>query len=372
MIVKNEKPLAFNTEATTAGLIRGFIDKYFIWKDYCNICQSTTTTSPVVEVSVTGIPCFHFTDLFRINSCQDRLIAIDCLTEGIHSLNFFKGYAKDKKYIIFSNGDWDKEYYNLPINYELIHSHWFLWEMADIFNSPNRLHYYHDKTYNFDNKKPYSFISTIGYIRPDRDLLVNQLKQLHPRRNFVLKYAGQDLANSSDHLDVMLFRKGKFDPHDLYASGTFLDNPIAEKHYYNLWNSLPMNMYNSANFNLVVETDLDFQNEFFLTEKTIKALMTGMPFVSVSHPLFLSRLHKLGFSTYNTLWDESYDQETDYKTRVNSIIELCDFLCDFDWISNRKELELISLKNRSNFMNLHQVAEKEFKNFEKIILELSK
>lgn len=340
------------------GLVSGFIDRYFIWKDHCNFHQ--TPTAPVVEIANDGIPCYHYTDVDKINFCQSNLVVIDCLTEGIHSSNFFEQYNKNKKYIIFSNGDWDKDHYKLSIDYEIAHSHFFLWDIVDTYFSPNRFSYFSDKNYQFNSDKPYSFISTIGNVRPIRDILVDQIMTLYPRRQFVLRYSGEDFACPSDHLDVLTFEKGNFDP---YIS-------IFEKYYYNVSRSLPMAMYNSANFNLVVETDLDYQNCFFLTEKTIKVLLSGMPFVSVSHPGFLKRLHDIGFLTYDTLWDESYDEITDYKSRVKKIVELCDFLCDFDWKSKQHELEIIKFKNQTHFINLHQVAAEEFKNFEKIMLGL--
>lgn len=334
------------------GLIQGFIDRYLIWKDYQNFYRSAGPD--VIEISRDGIPCFHYKNISSINACSSELVAIDNITEGIHSAKYFDRYNKNKKYIIFSNGSWDKNYYNLPIDYEIVQTYFFLWEMADTYNSPNRFAYYLDKSYQFDCKKPYSFISTIGNVRPERDLLVDQLSTLYPQRKFILRYSGQDFACDSNHLDVIKFKKGEFDP---YTS-------ILEKYYHNVGQSLPIAMYNSANFNLVVETDLDYQNCFFLTEKTLKVLISGMPFVSVSHPLFLAQLRELGFLTYNTLWDESYDQETDYTTRINKIVELCDFLCEFDWDSNRSQLELIHLKNRTNFLNLHKIINKEFENFE--------
>jgi len=337
------------------GLVNDFVNRYLIWKDHVNLSNGHSDT--VIEHSVNGIPCFHYTDVFGINNNDSDLVFIDCLTEGVHSRNFFDQYSKSKKYIIFSNGDWDKEFHNLSIDYELMHTLFFLTEMADTYNSPNRFFYYSRKVYNFNVEKPYSFVSTIGNVRPSRDLLVQKLTSMHPSRKFILRYSGQDLAQPSNHLDVINFNKGEFDP---YTS-------IVEKYYYNVSQSLPIDMYNVARFNLVVETDIDYQNCFFLTEKTIKVLLSGMPFVSVNHPKFLSRLHALGFSTYQSLWDESYDDIVDYNQRIEKIVDLCDKLCDFDWDANREQLEFIQLKNQANFLNLNKTFEQEFVHFENII-----
>lgn len=339
-----------------SGLIKNFIDRYIIWRDNHNFYKSYH--KPVIEIASNGIPCFHYSDILNINASSSELIAIDCLTEGLHSRKYFEQYADNKKYIIFSNGDWDQNHHVVPINYDLVHSLFFLFEMADIYHSPFRFCYYSDKIYNFDIDKTYSFISTVGNTRPERDQITELLLTLDPNKNFILRYSGQDLAQSSDHLDVLTFLPGKFDP---YTS-------ILKKYYHNVSQSLPIKMYNSARFNLVVETDINYQHCFFLTEKTIKVLLTGMPFVALSHPRFLSRIQKLGFCTYGNLWDESYDQETDHQQRVTKVVQLCNDLCEFEWDQHRAELELIQSKNLINFLNLDKIAEQEFKNFENIIL----
>lgn len=344
-------------QVNLTGLIKDFVDRYLIWRDHNNFYDEYD--DPVIEHSVRGIPCFHFRNITGINNSDSNLIFVDCMTEGVHSSYYFNQYNKNKKYIIFSNGYWDTDYYKFPFRYDLVHSNFFLLEMADTYNSPNRFCYYTEKSYNFDSNKEYNFISTIGNVRPERDVLVQQLSQLHPRRKFVLRYSGEDLAEPSNHLDVITFATGNFDP---YTS-------ILEKYYHNVSQSLPMDMYNAARFNLVVESDIDYQNCFFMTEKTIKVLLTGMPFVSLSHPEFLAGVRRLGFHTYHNLWDENYDLEPDYAARVIRVVELCDKLCDFDWDANRSELELIKLKNQANFLNLHNVCEQEFKQFEKIILK---
>lgn len=341
-----------------SGQVVEFLERYKIWQDYCNFYKDPVHA--VAEIAPDGIPCFHYRDIKNINSSPSALIAIDCLTEGLHSKKFFERYNKNKKYILFCNGGWDTNYHHIDIDYVLVQSFFFLYLAADTYNSPNRFCYYMDKTYNFDSDKPYSFISTIGNVRKERTFLVNKLKQALADRKFILRYSGVDHGSPSDHLDVINFELGKFDP---YTS-------IQKKYYHNVSQSLPMAMYNAARFNIAVETDLDYQHNFFLTEKTIKVLATGMPFISLSTPEFLSNIRSLGFETYHSLWDESYDQETNYKKRIDMILDLCNNLCNFDWDANRDQLELIKYQNQCNFLNLNQVINREFRHFEKTIQEL--
>jgi uncharacterized protein YkuJ len=81
-------------------------------------------------------------------------------------------------------------------------------------------------------------------------------------------------------------------------------------------------------------------------------------------------LRELGFETYHSCWDESYDNIVDYEQRMQAVIDLCNRLEHFDWGRNQSQLQMIAYKNRNNFFNLHKVANKEFFLFEKVIKNL--
>ena len=342
-----------------SGLVANFLEKYQIWKDYNKFYNDDNHVS-MVEINPHGIPVFHYQDIDKINKSTSSLIAIDCVSEGLHSHPYFSQYSKNKHYIIFSNGIWLKDTIDFGISYDLV-SHLFgLFEMADTYLSPNRFCFYLDKDYKFDYPKPCIFTSTVGNVRPERDYVVGALTDNLTYKNFILRYSGQNFGITADQFDMIQFRLGQFDPYI----------HILEKYYHNVCQTLPIQMYNQSYFNLVVETEIDYADNFFLTEKTIKTLLTGMPFVVVSTPNFLKNLQQLGFTTYNELWNESYDSILDYKNRIDAIVDLCNNLGQFDWESNKSRLAEIQLKNRNNFFNLNRVARQEFKNFENIIKQL--
>jgi len=351
--------LLINTSSPDSGLVSHFIEKYQIWKDHNNFYNDDIHES-MVEINPHGIPVFHYSDVDNINKCTSLLVAIDCLSEGLHSKHCFSQYNKNKHYIIFSNGMWSKNTADFGISYDVVPHLFFLFDMTDTYLSPNRLCFYIDKHYKFDYPKPCIFTSTVGNVRPERDYFVNALKEKINYNNFILRYSGEDLGIDATKFDMIHFEKGQFDP---YTS-------ILEKYYHNVSQSLPINMYNQSYVNIVIETDIDYADNFFLTEKTIKTLITGMPFVVVSTPNFLRHLQKLGFTTYNQLWDESYDSILDYKSRIDAIVNLCNNFEQFDWESNKSLLAEIQLKNQNNFFNLNRVATREFENFENIIKQL--
>jgi hypothetical protein len=74
-----------------------------------------------------------------------------------------------------------------------------------------------------------------------------------------------------------------------------------------------------------------------ITEKTFKPIAMGMPFVVVSTAGSLNYLRKYGFQTFDSLWDESYDTETDDHVRIEKIANL---LRDLDSMSVAQRQEL--------------------------------
>ena len=350
----------FGINAT--GLVEEFLEQYQVWKDHSDFYNQTSRIINI-QKSITGIPCFPHRDVGAINQCKEPMVVIDCLTEGKHSVSWFDQYDTSKHYIIFANEDhFSPNDLDLKISYTWISYFFFLFHMADTYNTPWKFGYYLDKQYQFDKPKPMRFVSTTGNVRPERTYLKDRLVEQITYKNFIFRYSGVDHGEPSDQFDVIKFVPGEFDPYVL----------ILEKYYHNVSQSLPIHMYNQADFNLVVETDIDYQYGFFPTEKIFKCLITGMPFVIVATPYFLKYLKQLGFHTYGDLWNESYDDELDYAKRIDKIVDLCNNLDTFDWQANQSALELIALKNRSNFLNLNSVIDLRFREFEQSILELLK
>jgi hypothetical protein len=62
--------------------------------------------------------------------------------------------------------------------------------------------------------------------------------------------------------------------------------------------------------NIVNET-LYEQHTIFITEKTVKPITCGQPFIIMGNWNSLKKLKELGFKTFDKWWDESYDDEKD-------------------------------------------------------------
>ena len=77
-----------------------------------------------------------------------------------------------------------------------------------------------------------------------------------------------------------------------------------------------------------------FGRRTHITEKTFKAIALEMPFVLVAPAGSLAYLREYGFQTFSSVFDESYDTETDDVRRIERVTTLL------------KELDTLSIKER--------------------------
>lgn len=82
---------------------------------------------------------------------------------------------------------------------------------------------------------------------------------------------------------------------------------------------IPTKVVNKSSLLLVLETLLH-DKEFFLTEKTIKALVSGRPSIIVGCINNLDMIKDLGFLTWDGLIDENYQKLIGPKSRIDAAI----------------------------------------------------
>jgi hypothetical protein len=125
-----------------------------------------------------------------------------------------------------------------------------------------------------------------------------------------------------------------------------LKEPSARPYVYNFIEQLPIRskvmsypiLWNQGAFDLekyyqdifceiVCETYFTGRT-FFLTEKTLRCIINGRPFMVQGPKWFLHNLKRLGFKTFSNWWDEGYDEDPSdarYATLKNGI----------DWIAQQ-------------------------------------
>jgi hypothetical protein len=80
-----------------------------------------------------------------------------------------------------------------------------------------------------------------------------------------------------------------------------------------------------------------FGRRTHITEKTFKAIAMEMPFVLVAPAGSLAYMREYGFRTFDSVFDESYDDETDDILRMEKVIKLLKNLEDLG-VKERQQL----------------------------------
>lgn len=99
--------------------------------------------------------------------------------------------------------------------------------------------------------------------------------------------------------------------------------------------------YQNTRIEVVLETVFDSE-KWHLTEKILRPIACGQPFMLASSPGSLEYLRSYGFKTFGSCWDESYDNETDCVKRLGAITALMSEFAKLD--SKQKALILAQCK----------------------------
>lgn len=175
-------------------------------------------------------------------------------------------------------------------HYVMQHPDWFWY---------NESLWYAHRGYNqYKPAKTYSKLALMPMRKkkPHRDYMLAQLQ--HRLNDLVWSYveSGQQLPNDVD-----------------------MSNFQGQRHFDPNW-------YDQTYFSIVVETSVNSQpnSRLFITEKTYKPLAFQHPFVVYGNIGTLTQLKKLGFVTFDNLFDESYDSISNPIRRASAIIQCID------------------------------------------------
>lgn len=105
--------------------------------------------------------------------------------------------------------------------------------------------------------------------------------------------------------------------------------------------------YNEYFIEIVAETDILTAD--WITEKTVKNLYVGKPFIVMSGVGTLERLHQQGFKTFSPWINESYDTIENIHLRLEAIKQEIDRLATVDTDQLHQELKPILEHNRKNY-----------------------
>ena len=109
-------------------------------------------------------------------------------------------------------------------------------------------------------------------------------------------------------------------------------------------------IYNNTFYTALIETACHSDVGVF-TEKTAKPIVGRRPFVVFGSPGQLRALRNLGFRTFSSVIDESYDEEKDMLKRFNMVLDSMMELCSQDPKSVYENLKDILHHNKKHFEN---------------------
>jgi len=116
--------------------------------------------------------------------------------------------------------------------------------------------------------------------------------------------------------------------------------------------------YEATDIEIVLETLFD-DDRLHLTEKSLRPIACGQPFVLAGTYGSLEYLRSYGFKTFGDIWDESYDSIEEPQERLHSIINLMQQIVD--WDSATKERKLVEAQAIAEYNKQHFFS-KEFFN----------
>jgi hypothetical protein len=133
----------------------------------------------------------------------------------------------------------------------------------------------------------------------------------------------KDIINEHDWL-----RFWRWWPHSWENIDENTNNSLYGKHHSGY--PYDVNLFKQTFMSLVSETHSGHSscnNQFFLSEKLVKAIGNGHPFVVLSTPNYLEQLHDYGYQTFAPWFDESYDKELDPELRMVKAIDTMENIC---------------------------------------------
>lgn len=186
-----------------------------------------------------------------------------------------------------------------------------------------------NKKFSFNhNEKKFNFLYLNKTNRPHREKLFNKLSEAKLLNKSLYSFTSKGIELNKEYE-----LPWATNPYPI----TGMDQDIYE---------LP---YNHSTVNIVSETQID--DEQFITEKIWKPIIAEQVFVVCAKPFYLKELRDLGFKTFDSIIDESYDTETNLDRRIDKIINLCKWINQQDSQDLYKKTYEVRKHNVQTFFN---------------------
>lgn len=305
---------------------------------------------------------------------SDMLIFFDNAAEGSSTLVSqlqmlkFDELARQQRLLIIGGGDMEESYKYIRYDHFLS----VILDYQENIVAQSRTAEIFSKT-----DKPYKFFFLNGRARPHRKYLYERFRRsglldqalwtmLDSRptlsRMFSLQ---QDNVNLMATTSELRWLDSNYE-FEFYQNATIKPGP-AERTYIkhelfdNQWGEIYIEPapYIDTYFSLVTETVFEYPYSF-RTEKTAKVLAMGHPFIVAANTGFYRDLRNLGFRTFDTVIDESFDLVENHQDRMDRIYDVVQDLCNQDLTSFLKECRDICKYNQEHLKEIIPTIRSEF------------
>jgi hypothetical protein len=115
--------------------------------------------------------------------------------------------------------------------------------------------------------------------------------------------------------------------------------------------------YEATDVEVVLETLFD-DGRLHLTEKSLRPIAVGQPFILAGTHGSLEYLRSYGFKTFGNVWDESYDLVEDPAERLIQIAELMKYISN--WLPHQREHNMAQAQAIADYNQQHFFSQKFF------------
>jgi hypothetical protein len=218
---------------------------------------------------------------------------------------------------------------------------YFFWSTVDFYRQKPEILDLLDHTYS----KPKYFEILLGRRKYHRDLIYNNID--HEKN--IVTYMSEDESLNLAQDQNFVWPSDVLDPENIDITNTAsivkVDGIIVS-----LSQIIPVSVYNQTAYSLVCESQ--HENNFsFFTEKIIKPILGRRIFLACSGRYFLKNLRSLGFQTFDSVIDESYDNEWNLEKRVEMLLQQVEYLYTVDQSEIYQQVHTVLEHNFNLIMN---------------------
>ena len=197
--------------------------------------------------------------------------------------------------------------------------------------------------------KPYMFDVLLGSRRWHRDFVLKEFIQSNLVDQNVITY--RNLLKVQDVAEYNRTNNQNFPE-------VKIPYPWVNKNYDSVWDrplstNISWDLYRHTNYSIVTETLFEGPT-VFVTEKVAKPIVAERLFIVFSVDRYLQRLHEMGFQTFDSVIDESYDLEPKLSKRLGMAMDQVRYLHTQDPDKIKEKILPIVKHNHLRLIELQQ------------------